>query len=141
LTVVGQVPYGKAVTRSGAHPGDWIYVTGTPGDSAAGLAIVQQRLQVSDPETRAYLLQRHLRPSPRILVGQAVAGIASSCLDLSDGLATDLSYILKRSQCGARIELDKLPYSPALRSVTDLEQAQAWALSAGWDLDVLFTVP
>lgn len=141
LTVFGQVPYGKALTRSGAHPGDWIYVTGTPGDSAAGLAILQQRLQVSDPDTRAYLLQRHLRPSPRILVGQALAGIASSCLDLSDGLASDLRHILKRSHCGARLELDKLPYSPALRSVTDLEQAQAWALAGGEDYELCFTVP
>lgn len=140
LTVFGQIPYGKALTRSGAHPGDWIYVTGTLGDSAAGLAILQERLSVSMPSTRDYLLQRHLRPTPRILVGQALAGIASSCLDLSDGLASDLRHILKRSGCGARVELDKLPYSDALRSVASAEQALAWAVAGGEDYELCFTV-
>ncbi|MGL4269892.1 MAG: thiamine-phosphate kinase, partial [Plesiomonas sp.] len=72
--------------------------------------------------------------------GQALAGIASSCLDLSDGLASDLRHILKRSGCGARVELEKLPYSDALLSVTSAEQALAWAVAGGEDYELCFTV-
>lgn len=71
LAIHGYVPLGRALKRSGAKPGDWIYVTGTPGDSAAGLAILQNRLTVEDADDVAYLVKRHLRPTPRILHGQA----------------------------------------------------------------------
>ncbi len=73
LGIHGFVPMGRALTRSGAKPGDWIYVTGTPGDSAAGLAILQNRLQVADAKDADYLIKRHLRPSPRILQGRHCA--------------------------------------------------------------------
>lgn len=144
LTVHGQVPYGKALTRSGANAGDWIYVTGTLGDSAAGLAILLKQLQLDKPEQAAVkhtLLARHLRPTPRILVGQALVGIASACLDLSDGLASDLQHILNRSTCGAKVELDKLPLSKELLAVVSPEQAVTWAISGGEDYELCFTVP
>jgi thiamine monophosphate kinase len=64
---------GRALKRSGAKPGDWIYVTGTPGDSAAGLAILQDRLTVDDADDADYLVKRHLRPTPRILQGRRCA--------------------------------------------------------------------
>jgi thiamin-phosphate kinase len=100
--------------RSGAKPGDWIYVTGTPGDSAAGLAILQDRLVVASAADADYLLARHLRPMPRVLQGQALRDLASSAIDLSDGLISDLGHILKASGCGARIDLDAMPLSDAL---------------------------
>lgn len=78
----GYVPAGRALKRSGAKPSDWIYVTGTPGDSAAGLAILQNRLTVEDADDAAYLVKRHLRPTPRILHGQALRERASSAIDL-----------------------------------------------------------
>ncbi len=141
LGIHGFVPAGRALKRSGAEPGDWIYVTGTPGDSAAGLAILQKTLQVDNREQADYLVSRHLRPTPRILQGQALRGLASSAIDLSDGLASDLLHILKASGCGARIHLDALPLSEALTANVSPEQALRWALSGGEDYELCFTVP
>ncbi|CAH6659839.1 thiamine-phosphate kinase [Pseudocitrobacter vendiensis] len=141
LGIHGYVPVGRALKRSGAKPGDWIYVTGTPGDSAAGLAILQNRLRVSDETDNAYLVKRHLRPTPRILQGQALRDLASSAIDLSDGLVSDLGHILKASECGARIDLDALPYSEAMQRHVDGEQVMRWALSGGEDYELCFTVP
>lgn len=141
LGIHGYVPVGRALKRSGAKPGDWIYVTGTPGDSAAGLAILQNRLRVSDETDNAYLVKRHLRPTPRVLQGQALRDLASSAIDLSDGLVSDLGHILKASECGARIDLDALPYSEAMQRHVDGEQAMRWALSGGEDYELCFTVP
>ncbi len=141
LGIHGFVPLGRALKRSGARPGDWIYVTGTPGDSAAGLAILQDRLQVNDEADAAYLVKRHLRPTPRVLHGQALRDRASSAIDLSDGLISDLGHILKASGCGARLELNALPFSaPMLRHV-ESEQALRWALAGGEDYELCFTVP
>ncbi|MGK9175246.1 thiamine-phosphate kinase [Yokenella regensburgei] len=141
LGIHGYVPVGRALKRTGAKPGDWIYVTGTPGDSAAGLAILQDRLQVKDATDARYLLQRHLRPMPRVLHGQALRGLATSAIDLSDGLISDLGHILTASECGARIDLDALPYSEAMKRHVDAEQALRWALSGGEDYELCFTVP
>ncbi|MCS3432344.1 thiamine-phosphate kinase [Klebsiella sp. BIGb0407] len=141
LGIHGMVPEGRALKRSGAKPGDWIYVTGTPGDSAAGLAILQNRLQVSDSQQAGYLVARHLRPTPRILHGQALRGLANSAIDLSDGLISDLGHILKASDCGARISLESFPFSDALLAQVSLEQAVSWGLSGGEDYELCFTVP
>lgn len=141
LGIHGFVPAGRALKRSTAEPGDWIYVTGTPGDSAAGLAILQKSLQVDNAAHADYLVGRHLRPTPRILQGQALRGLASSAIDLSDGLASDLLHILNASGCGARINLDNLPLSQALTASVSHEQALHWALSGGEDYELCFTVP
>ncbi|WP_313080870.1 thiamine-phosphate kinase [Atlantibacter sp.] len=141
LGIHGFVPNGRALKRSGAKPGDWIYVTGTPGDSAAGLAILQQRLTVKNTTQANYLLQRHLRPTPRILQGQALRDIASSAIDLSDGLISDLAHILKASDCGAKVALDALPFSDALLENVSPEQAELFALTGGEDYELCFTVP
>lgn len=141
LGIHGFVPEGRALKRSGAKPGDWIYVTGTPGDSAAGLAILQDRLQVADESDAAYLLKRHLRPTPRILHGQALRDLASSAIDLSDGLISDLGHIINASGCGAIVDIDAMPLSGALRRHVEPEQALRWALSGGEDYELCFTVP
>ncbi|MBA5237680.1 MULTISPECIES: thiamine-phosphate kinase [Pectobacterium] len=141
LTIHGLVPAGRALTRRGARVGDWIYVTGSLGDSAAGLAILQNTLHVDDEEVRQGLIQRHLRPQPRILQGQALRDLANSAIDLSDGLISDLQHILKASECGARINLDAIPQSDWLRGCVDEEQALRWALSGGEDYELCFTVP
>ena len=140
-TVHGLVPAGKALTRSGAHNGDWIYVTGTLGDSAAGLAILQDKLHPENREQKQWLVGRHLRPQPRILQGQALRNLASSAIDISDGLVSDLNHILKASGCGARINLDALPQSEALKANCSVDQARVWSLSGGEDYELCFTVP
>lgn len=141
LGIHGMIPVGRALKRSGAKVGDWIYVTGTLGDSAAGLAILQNRLHVSNTQHADYLIARHLRPSPRILHGQAIRGLASSAIDLSDGLISDLGHILTASDCGAHVDLDALPCSDALRAHVSPDQAQAWGLAGGEDYELCFTVP
>ncbi|CAQ85569.1 MULTISPECIES: thiamine-phosphate kinase [Photorhabdus] len=141
LTIHGLVPAGKALRRTGAKNGDWIYVSGSLGDSAAGLALLQNRLQIADPKSCNWLIQRHLRPQPRILQGQALRGLATSAIDLSDGLISDLGHILKASRCGARINLDAIPYSDAISQYIAPQQALMWALSGGEDYELCFTVP
>lgn len=141
LSIHGFVPNGKALRRSGASKGDWIFVTGTLGDSAAGLAILLEKLSVNSPVHRNYLIQRHLRPSPRILQGQALRQLASAAIDISDGLSADLAHVLSASGVGATIDLEKLPLSDALMQSVDRQQALQWALQGGEDYELCFTVP
>lgn len=141
LGIHGFVPQGRALKRSGARPGDGIYVTGTLGDSAAGLSLLQHHQRVHDPVQHEALIKRHLRPMPRILQGQALRGLASAAIDISDGLIADLGHILHASGCGARVNLDALPLSAALRDGFEPEQQRRWALSGGEDYELCFTVP
>lgn len=141
LTIQGLIPVDRALTRAGASIGDWIFVTGSLGDSAAGLAILLEQLQVSDEQHRKTLLQRHLRPTPRILQGQALRDLATSAIDISDGLISDLQHVLTASGCGARLDLDALPLSESLLASVDKEQALKWALTGGEDYELCFTVP
>lgn len=141
LGIHGLVPQGRALKRSGARPGDWIYVTGTLGDSAAGLALLQHQMKISDPVAHEALIKRHLRPMPRILQGQALRDLASAAIDLSDGLISDLRHILKASDCGARLNLEALPLSDVMQQHFEPAQALRWALSGGEDYELCFTVP
>ena len=141
LGIHGLVPQGRALKRSGARPGDWIYVTGVLGDSAAGLALLQHRMKINDPVAHEALIKRHLRPMPRILQGQALRDLASAAIDLSDGLISDLGHILKASGCGARLNLDALPLSEVMKLHFEPEQAIRWALTGGEDYELCFTVP
>ncbi len=141
LTVHGLVPFGRALTRSGARTGDWIYVTGTLGDSAAGLAILQGQLQPDNEMDKIALIHRHLRPKPRILQGKALRTLATAVIDISDGLISDLQHILKASRCGARIDLNLIPYSSHLKNQVNGEQALYWALAGGEDYELCFSVP
>lgn len=141
LGIHGLVPQGRALKRSGARPGDWIYVTGTLGDSAAGLVLLQHHRKINDPVAHEALIKRHLRPMPRILQGQALRDLATSAIDLSDGLISDLRHILKASDCGARLNLDALPLSAVMKQHFEPDQALRWALSGGEDYELCFTVP
>jgi thiamine-monophosphate kinase len=127
------------LTRSGAHPGDAIYVSGIPGEAAAGLRVIQNSL----PETAAsrFLVQRFLRPSPRVALGQSLRGIASAAMDISDGLLIDLEKLCTASHCGARVELQSLPYSHSMHDTFDAAACELLALSGGDDYELLFTVP
>ncbi len=141
LGIHGLVPEGRALKRTGAKPGDWIYVTGTLGDSAAGLALLQHHFRIDDPAIHEVLIKRHLRPVPRILQGQALRDLASSAIDISDGLISDLRHLLQASRVGARVNTEALPLSPALLEGFGRPQAVRWALSGGEDYELCFTVP
>ena len=140
VTIHGQVPKGKALKRSGAKIGDWVFVTGSLGDSALGLDMLRNK-QVIKPEFKEYLLNRHYYPTPRVLAGQALKGLASSAIDLSDGLVSDLSHILKASNVGAVIDANAIPLSSSLTESVGADQALAYALTGGEDYELLFTVP
>ncbi len=142
LQVHGWVPTGLALTRRGAKPGDGIWVSGTLGDAMAGLDQLQH---AATPD--AYLSGRFYRPTARIALGQALRGIASAALDISDGLLADLGHLLQpdrllnRAQLGARIELEQIPISTGLRACYPEDQARQWALGGGEDFELCFTVP
>ena len=140
LCAKGVVPRGKALTRSGAKVGDHIYVTGTLGDAALGLLVEQGLVEISKKH-RGHALQRFHYPTARVAIGQALRNIASSCMDISDGLFGDIQHILKRSKVGALIDVTKLPLSQALKDTCAEPQALQCALSGGEDYELLFTVP
>jgi thiamine-monophosphate kinase len=133
VTALGSVEPGRQLTRSGAGPGDLLVVSGTIGGAAHALDMLKTGNVVTD---------RHLldRPRPRVELGQALAGYASACIDVSDGLLADLGHVLKASGCGARLDLDKLPHTKAL---AELETRVRWnyQLSGGDDYELLFTLP
>ncbi len=136
----GQVPQGKALTRHGAKVGDWIYVTGTLGDSALGLDIIRGAQQAR-AEHKEFLINRHYRPTPRVLAGQALRSLASSAIDLSDGFISDIGHILKASGVGAIVDVANIPLSRAMQDTVSEEHALGYALTGGEDYELLFTVP
>ncbi len=141
LTVQGFVPDDRALMRSGAKIGEWIYVTVDLGDSKAGLSVVLDPSKHSEPFANE-LEKRHYISHPRILVGQALLNLASSAVDISDGLIADLKHILNRSQVGASIDTALLPVSEELvQFVGDISIAQQYALTSGEEYELCFTVP
>ncbi|MDN5511319.1 thiamine-phosphate kinase [Acinetobacter sp.] len=128
VTALGWIETGKAITRSGAQVGDYVCVSGTVGDAAFALHNLGHPLQ-----------QRLDYPTPRCQLGQKLKGLASSMIDVSDGLAQDLGHILKASKVGATLELNQLPISPDLQNLTQEQQWQ-YALAGGDDYELCFTI-
>jgi thiamine-monophosphate kinase len=137
----GFVPEEKAIKRSGAKPGDLIYVTGTLGDAGLGLDLIQKNKQVRHPENMEYLLRRLNRPQPRVAAGISLRSKATAAIDLSDGLAADLGHICKDSHVGAKLQLDKLPLSDEILDEIGYDEAINYALTSGDDYELCFTVP
>jgi thiamine-monophosphate kinase len=137
LTAIGDVPAGAALLRRGAGPGDDVWVSGTLGDAALGLKVLQGELVVAE-EARVYLIGRYRLPRPRLALGQALRGVASAAIDVSDGLVADLGHVLETSGVGAELRADTLPLSDAARGLPDVSDA---ALSGGDDYELLFTAP
>ena len=146
VQAMGFAPPGAALRRDGGGPGDLLFVSGTPGDAAAGLLLERgpQGGIVVPPALAAaanQLRHRFLFPAPRVALGIALRGLASACIDVSDGLAGDAGKLAAASGCGLRIDADALPLSAALRAVVPAERATALALGGGDDYELCFTVP
>jgi thiamine-monophosphate kinase len=134
VQIIADIDAGKAIKRSGAQPGDHIYVTGTVGDAAAGLELI------SSGESNTYLSARFLRPNARVDFGQALVGAASAAIDISDGLFADLGKLLTASGVGGELDLDALPLSAELCDSFDRKTQRRFALSGGDDYELCFTV-
>lgn len=132
VTLIGFVPPGQALLRSSAKPGHALYVSGTPGDAVRG------RLH---PGESPGLRERYLRPEPRVALGLALRGLASACIDVSDGLLGDARKLCEASGCGARIESRSLPISDALLAAAGRDEAERCALEGGEDYELCFAVP
>lgn len=145
LFLLGEVEPDCLLRRSGARVGDQVLVTGTLGDSAAGLALVLRPGTACPDEHRRWVLERHLTPTPRLGEGWAIArsGLATAMIDVSDGLACDIGHICEMSGVGVRLQADALPISSAARAVAEAVGADAldWALFGGEDYELLFTAP
>ncbi|MGB1292424.1 MAG: thiamine-phosphate kinase [Pseudoalteromonas sp.] len=136
----GTVPQGKALRRGGAKVGDWIYVTGPLGDAGLAIESRKQEFKIA-PEHLRYVNQRFDYPAPRVAAGQVLRGLASSAIDVSDGLLADLGHILAMSQVGAQIHVEKVPTSDAMQDTLDKSQQLPFILNYGDDYELLFTVP
>lgn len=142
LTALGTVEKGKMLTRSGARPGDFIYVSGALGDSALGLASLQGKLPDLEPEDKAYLERRYLLPEPRLALGQALQGIATACMDISDGLVQDLGHLCAASGVRGEVEAQSIPASEAVWHAMEFSPALGMDIfTAGDDYELLFTAP
>jgi thiamine-monophosphate kinase len=140
VQAMGFVPQQQAILRSGARPSDLIYVTGTLGDAGLGLACLQKKIRTRE-EHEKHALERLLHPEPRLAVGEALRGIASAAIDISDGMSADLGHILDESHVGAVIDVEKLPLSDTLKDSLPAPEAIAMALTAGDDYELCFTIP
>ena len=159
ITVYGEVPADKALLpvptqallRSGARPGDDVYVSGSLGDAALALLALQGRLTLPADLLQAARVRLE-QPAPRVALGLALRGIASACVDISDGLLGDLGHILARSHCGARVELEKvLPLLAARQAYAGgsaqfdrdmgARTARQCVLAGGDDYELVFTAP
>jgi len=139
VELLGHVPRGCALTRGGGATGDALFVSGTPGDAAAGLALEQGKLS-APAEARAYLRERFLRPTPRVALGQSLRGCASACIDVSDGLLGDAGKLAAASQAGVELVFSDLPVSQPLLAALGEQRARELALTGGDDYELCFAV-
>lgn len=139
ITAYGLVPRGQALRRSGAKAGDRVYVSAELGDAALVLLHQLGKYPLPDVDLTV-IIDRLMRPMPRVRAGIALRSLASSCIDISDGLLADLGHILEASHVGVRIRLDRIPVSPVFRRHLD---AVGWdtVLAGGDDYELCFTVP
>ncbi len=149
VTIIGHVNGKRYLTRKGAKTGDLIYVSGTLGDSQAGLTYLKRNLSLPRRSKLStpikYLLKRHLQPVAQVSLGRLLVSkpYASAALDLSDGLSGDLMHLCKHSQVGALIHMNQLPMSRHMQWYAKRIHISpfSWSLHGGEDYELLFTVP
>ncbi|WP_299313624.1 thiamine-phosphate kinase [uncultured Halomonas sp.] len=137
VTVMGEVVPGQALTRHGARPGDLVAVTGALGGGAGGLAAWQR----GERDLAHPLLTRYLRPEPRLAAGEALVGLATAAIDVSDGLCADLGHLLERSGVGATLDPEALPLAEGLVAELGEAGARRAALGGGDDYELLLALP
>ena len=143
VTIVGETPVGEALRRSGARPGDAIYVSGRLGDAALAVAHHAGHAVLARDEL-AYCEKALMRPTPRVALGERLRAIATSAIDLSDGLTGDLGHILEASRVGATVDLTAVPRSAAIDrrlAGDERELALGCLLAGGDDYELCFTAP
>lgn len=139
LTILGHVAPGAALRRVGARPGDAIWVSGSIGDGALGLRVLQGRLP---GDAEGYLAGRYRLPRPRLALGAALAGLARAAMDVSDGLVQDLGHLCRAAGCGAVLRAADVPLSPAARALVAADPALlGLCLTGGDDYELLFAAP
>jgi len=137
INIMGLLPSGQRLTRSGAAVGDDIYVSGSMGCAGLGLVKAKKGLQdIRDVDLAAYL-----KPEPCVELGLSLLDVATSCIDVSDGLFADLSHILKASGVGARVERAAVPVSESVAQYAAQSGDVFWPYSCGDDYQLCFTVP
>lgn len=139
VQVLGHVQSATALLRSGGSAGDAVFVSGTPGDAAAGLDVEQGKLTAAG-EAAAYLRERFLYPSPRIALGERLRRYASACIDVSDGLLGDAAKLARASGCGVELAYHDVPVSEALVKAVGEERARELAFTGGDDYELCFSV-
>ncbi|MCS5593210.1 MAG: thiamine-phosphate kinase [Porticoccaceae bacterium] len=141
ITMLGEVPLGGGLVRSAAANGDRVYVTGLLGDGAAGLLAAKKTksFDYMDKSVSDRLLQSFYKPHPKIDIGLKIRGLASACIDISDGLVADLGHICKSSGVAASVNTSRLPIHPDLEANFQ-GQCVDWALFGGDDYQLCFTV-
>ncbi|MFZ4553899.1 MAG: thiamine-phosphate kinase [Burkholderiales bacterium] len=140
VTVIGEVPRGEALLRSGAQVGDAVWVSGVPGLAALALAELQGRCQLP-AALRADAHARLHSPEPRVALGLALRGVAGACIDVSDGLLSDLGHILDGSACGVVLDAARLPWPARATDGASDALIRQCLLSGGDDYELLFTAP
>ena len=142
LTLIGECPHGRAVYRHGARLQDDVWVTGYPGNSAGGLALLKEK-GLSRSHVATSLVTAHQRPDPRLDLGKSLArsNLVHAMIDLSDGISTDLWHVCRQSRVGATIEAATIPISEDLKGLGDRVGTSplVWALHGGEDYELLFT--
>ena len=139
ITVFGEVPTGQALLRSGARAGDELYASGMLGDARAALEVFRGTLALQGEAFDTVRLAME-RPQPRVALGTALRGVATSAIDVSDGLLGDLVHILRRSNLGATLEVDAVPRSAVLATLP-LAQQRQFTLAGGDDYELVFSAP
>jgi thiamine-monophosphate kinase len=141
LTLMGNVERAHLLTRGGGHVGDDVYVTGTLGDSSAGVMLITERSPAAPGSAAAALKERFYRPVPRVGAGRALGPLATAAVDVSDGLLADLGHLCRASGCGATLDVERVPLSAELLSLFPPQEALAHALGGGDDYELCFTAP
>lgn len=140
VTIIGEVPEGKALRRSGARAGDDIWVSGYLGEAALALAYRKKKIMLEPGEVEAIIATLEM-PIPRVELGQRLIGLAHSAIDISDGLLADLGHILECSRVGAVVRIDQMLRSAAMEKHFPHPLAIECLLAGGDDYELCFTVP